>query len=149
MCPWLARFLPPGVYCYDAAVTVTGSTLTLVGSATDTWIFRIGTLGTGALTGTNFNVVMTGGATCNNDVLWWTAQAATLTDSNFIGSILAGADITVTRGQLSGQLLAGWHGHDLGADGRSDAHRHRSRLLHHDAAAPASGTAAPSGVRDR
>ena len=103
-------FLSPGVYCYDAAVTVTGSTLTLVGSATDTWIFRIGTLGTGALTGTNFNVVMTGGATCNNDVLWWTAQAATLTDSTFVGSILAGADITVTRGSLAGQVLAGGSG---------------------------------------
>ena len=102
--------LSPGVYCYDAAVTVTGSTLTLVGSATDTWIFRIGTLGTGALTGTNFNVIMTGGATCNNDVLWWTAQAATLTDSSFIGSIYAGADITVTRGSLAGQVLAGGSG---------------------------------------
>jgi hypothetical protein len=103
-------FLAPGVYCYDAAVTETGSTLTLVGSATDTWIFRIGTLGTGALTGTNFNVVMTGGATCDNDVLWWTAQAATLTDSAFIGSILAGTDITVTRGKLAGQVLAGGTG---------------------------------------
>ena len=46
--PLAGAFLPPGVYCYDAAVTVTGSTLTLVGSDTDTWIFRIGTLGTGA-----------------------------------------------------------------------------------------------------
>jgi len=108
--PLAGAFLPPGVYCYDAAVTVTSSTLTLVGSATDTWIFRIGTLGTGALTGTNFNVVMTGGATCSNDVLWWTAQAATLTDSAFVGSILAGTDITITRGNLAGQVLAGGTG---------------------------------------
>jgi len=108
--PLAGAFLPPGVYCYDAAVTVTGSTLTLVGSDTDTWIFRIGTLGTGALTGTNFNVVMTGGATCNNDVLWWSSQAAKLTDSAFIGNILAGADITITRGSLSGQVLAGGTG---------------------------------------
>jgi hypothetical protein len=108
--PLAGAFLPPGVYCFDAAVTVTDSTLTLVGSATDTWIFRIGTLGTGALTGTNFTVVMTGGATCNNDVLWWTAQAATLTDSAFTGNILAGADITVTRGSLAGQVLAGGTG---------------------------------------
>ena len=49
--------LTPGVYCFDAAVTQTGTTLTLDGSCTDTWIFRIGTLGTGALTGTNFTVV--------------------------------------------------------------------------------------------
>ncbi|MEP7068133.1 MAG: ice-binding family protein [Usitatibacter sp.] len=108
--PLGGAFLPPGVYCYDAAVTETGSTLTLVGSATDTWIFRIGTSGTGALTGTNFTVVMTGGATCNNDVLWWTAQAATLTDSAFVGNILAGTDITITRGNLSGQVLAGGTG---------------------------------------
>jgi hypothetical protein len=108
--PLAGAFLPPGVYCYDAAVTVAGSTLTLVGSATDTWIFRIGTLGTGALTGTNFTVVLTGGATCSNNVLWWTAEAATLTDSSFVGSILAGADITVTRGSVAGQVLAGGTG---------------------------------------
>ena len=62
---------------------------------------RIGAGGTGALTGTNFNVVLTGGATCNNDVLWWTAEAATLTDSVFTGNILAGADITVPRRSLA------------------------------------------------
>jgi len=100
--------LPPGVYCIDGASTTTGGTLTLVGSSTDTWIFKIGTVrtGVGALTGTNFTVVMTSGETCNNNVLWWTAQAATLTDSVFIGSILAGTDITVTRGTLDGQVLA-------------------------------------------
>jgi hypothetical protein len=123
------QFLTPGVYCVDAASTTTGGTLTLVGSASDTWIFKIGTSGTGALTGTNLTVVMTSGETCNHNgssgrsrtplpvvmtrgekcnhnVYWWTAQAATLTDSVFIGSILAGADITVTRGSLSGQVFA-------------------------------------------
>src|ERR1035437_8668823 len=99
-------FLTPGVYCIDAASTTTGGTLTLVGSSTDTWIFKIGTSGTGALTGTGFTVVMSSGETCNNNVFWWTAEAATLTDSVFIGSILAGADITVTRGSLDGQALA-------------------------------------------
>jgi len=108
--PLAGAFLLPGVYCYDAAVAVTNSTLTLVGSATDTWIFRIGTSGIGALTGTGFNVVVTGGATCDNSVFWWTAQAATLTDSVFIGSILAGADITLTRGGLTGQVSAGGTG---------------------------------------
>ena len=98
--PLAGAFLSPGVYCYDAAVSVTGGTLTLVGSATDTWIFRIGTRGTGALTGTNFTVVMSSGETCNDNVIWWTAEAATMTDSVFIGSILAGADITVTRGSV-------------------------------------------------
>ena len=99
-------FLTPGVYCVDAASTTTGGTLTLLGSSTDTWIFKIGTSGTGALTGTKFTVVMASGETCNSNVFWWTAQAATLTDSFFIGTILAGADITVTRGSLDGQALA-------------------------------------------
>ncbi|HEY4485420.1 MAG TPA: ice-binding family protein, partial [Nitrospiria bacterium] len=69
--------LPPGVYCIDAAATSTGSVLTLSGSSTDTWIFKIGTGGTGALTGTNFSVVMEGGGQpCN--VYWWVAEAATM-----------------------------------------------------------------------
>jgi hypothetical protein len=98
--------LPPGVYCVEAASTTTDGVLTLLGSSSDTWIFKIGTGGTGALTGTNFSVVMSSGETCNNNVYWWTAEAATLTDSVFIGSILSGAAITVTRGSLDGQALA-------------------------------------------
>jgi hypothetical protein len=97
--------LTPGVYCVDAASTTTGGTLTLSGPANGTWLFKIGTSGTGALTGTNFNVVMQGGAVpCN--VTWWVAQAATLTDSNFLGTILAGAAITITGGTFSGDALA-------------------------------------------
>ena len=104
--PLAGQFLTPGVYCFDAAVTETGGVLTLVGSSTDTWIFKIGTGGTGALTATNFTVVMTSGEACNNNVIWWTAEAATLTDSVFIGSIYAGTSITVTRGSLDGSALA-------------------------------------------
>jgi hypothetical protein len=58
------QVLTPGVYCVDAASTTTDGTLTLVGSSTDTWIFKIGTGGTGALTGTGLTVVMTSGETC-------------------------------------------------------------------------------------
>jgi hypothetical protein len=104
--PLAGLSLTPGVYCFDAASTDTGGVLTLVGSASDTWIFKIGTLGTGALTATNFSVVMSGGETCSNNVFWWTAEAATLTDSVFVGNILAGTSITVTRGSLDGQALA-------------------------------------------
>lgn len=98
--------LQPGVYCVDAAATETGGVLTLDGSSSDEWIFKIGTAGTGALTGTGFTVVMPGGETCNNNVFWWTQQAATLTDSVFIGSILAGTSITITGGSFDGQALA-------------------------------------------
>ena len=102
--------LAPGVYCFTAAATLTG-TLTLNGPVDGVWIFKIGTGGTGALTGTGFSVVMAGDAagTCPN-VYWWVAQDATLTNSNFMGTILAGADITVTGGTFVGEALAGGAG---------------------------------------
>jgi len=103
------QVLSPGVYCVAAAATSTSSVLTLNGPSNGIWIFRIGTGGTGALTGTSFSVVMAGGGVpCN--VYWWVAQAATMTDSNFVGTILAGADITVTRGTFVGRALAGGDG---------------------------------------
>jgi hypothetical protein len=92
--------LAPGTYCFDAAAALTG-TLTLDGSSNDSWIFKIGTSGTGALTGTNFNVVLVNGALACN-VTWWVAQAATMTTSNFVGNILAGAAITLTGGTFYG-----------------------------------------------
>ncbi len=96
--------LRPGVYCFDAAAVLTG-TLTLDGPSTGTWLFKVGTSGTGALTGTSFSVVMASGADpCN--VTWWVAEAATMTDSNFIGTILAGAGITETRGTFEGRALS-------------------------------------------
>ena len=90
------RTLYPGVYCTDAALTGTGVlTLDAQGDANAVWIFKIGTGGTGALTGTNFSVVMANGAQpCN--VYWWVAQAVTMTTSGFQGTILAGAAITMT-----------------------------------------------------
>jgi hypothetical protein len=89
--------LTPGVYCNTAGVTFTNTTLILdaQGDANATWIFKIGTSGTGALTGTNFTVNMAnGGDPCN--VNWWVAQASTMTTSGFQGNILAGAAITLT-----------------------------------------------------
>ena len=99
------QVLVPGVYCVDAASTTTGGTLTLSGPSNGIWIFKIGTSGTGALTGTSFSVVMEGGGSpCN--VYWRVAQDATMTDSAFQGTILAGASITITRGTFNGDALA-------------------------------------------
>jgi hypothetical protein len=98
--------LSPGVYCFDAAATLTG-TLTLDGPANGVWIFQVGTSGTGALTGTNFSMVMTSGVPGCNNVFWSVAEAATLTTSDFKGTILAGAAITVTGGTFDGRALAG------------------------------------------
>jgi hypothetical protein len=99
--------LAPGVYCNVADVTFTRTTLVLAGPSDGSWIFKIGTGGTGALTGTDFSVIASGGGdTCNNNVLWWTADAATLTRSFFVGTIFSGAAITVTGGSLDGRALA-------------------------------------------
>lgn len=92
--------LAPGDYCFDVAATVTG-VLTLDGPANGIWNIKVGTSGTGALTGTNFNVVMAGGGKgCN--VTWWVADAATLTSTAFQGNLLAGVGITMTGGTFNG-----------------------------------------------
>ena len=101
--------LAPGVYCFEAAAVLTG-TLTLAGPANGVWIFKTGTVktgvvGAGALTGTSFSVVMAGGAQpCN--VFWTSTDAATMTDSDFKGTIYSGAAITSTRGTFVGRALA-------------------------------------------
>ena len=102
-----------GVICFPNGVTFTDATLTLTGDGP--WLFKIGsgTGGSGALTGTNFNVVLPSGANpC--DVTWWVRAGATMTTSNaagthFFGTILAGAAITVTGatvGTFDGRALA-------------------------------------------
>jgi hypothetical protein len=98
--------LTPGVYCNTAGVTFTDTTLTLDGTGytNPVWIFEIGTAGSGALTGTNFTVMVQPGQACN--VTWWVADAVTMTTSSPQGIILAGADITAT-GPLAGTLFNG------------------------------------------
>jgi hypothetical protein len=70
--------LGPGVYTQAAAASITG-TLTLNGSATDLFVFRIA----GALTTTNnATIVLTGGAVSSN--VWWVVQAAISTGTNVV-----------------------------------------------------------------
>jgi hypothetical protein len=94
--------LAPGTYCLDASAKA--GTLTLTGNANDVWIFRVA----GALTGTNFTVVMAGGQPCN--VFWAPSAATTMTTSAFKGNILAGdaigGSVTLTGGTLAGRVLA-------------------------------------------
>lgn len=107
-----ALTLVPGIYCSAAGVTFTDTTVTLdaQGDANAVWIFKIGTGGTGALTGTNLSVVLTNGAQpCN--VSWWVAEAATLTTTGFQGTILAGAAITMTG--LTENPIAPFNGNAL------------------------------------
>jgi hypothetical protein len=106
--------LAPGVYCFHTAATFTDTTLTLSGPSNGVWIFKVGIDGTGALTGTNFSVVMAnGGDSCN--VSWWVAQAATMTKNPaaaagsgfFQGDILAGAADPVTGNAITMTGVAG------------------------------------------
>jgi len=103
--------LPPGVYCFPAAVTFTNTTLTLDGSTNPNgiWIFKVGA----ALTGSGFQVVTINGANpCN--VFWAIGGAVTLSTSTlppvFEGNILAGApvggSVTITGGSVVGRVLA-------------------------------------------
>ena len=104
--PTTSTSLPPGVYCSAAGTTLgAGVTLTLNGSASDVWIFKVGTGGLGALTLTNAQVVMSGSADACN-VYWKTAEAATVTDSDFVGTVLSGAAATMVRGSWIGRALA-------------------------------------------
>jgi hypothetical protein len=97
----LAEALLPGVYCVDSTAKTGPLILDARGDANAVWLFLVD----GALTGTNFTVTMiNGGQPCN--VAWWVKAAATLTDSKFLGTILAGAAITVTRGTLVGHAWA-------------------------------------------
>jgi hypothetical protein len=107
------QILAPGVYCFDNAATLTG-TLTLSGPSTGRWLFKIGAAGIpGALTGNSFNVVMAGGASACN-VEWWVRQASAMTDSNFLGHVLAGAGVSFTRGTYKGNA---WSKEDVTVTG--------------------------------
>ena len=138
--------LAPGVYCTGAALTATDVTLTLdaAGNANAVWTFKIGNL-TGALTGTNFSVVMAGGGQACN-VTWWVSQAVTTTTSAFQGNILAGAaitlggslngnawskaDVTTTGTALTGCATSGTgNGNGDGDDDNDKDHGHKH---HHD-----------------
>lgn len=106
--PTATTTLPPGVYCSAAGTTIgAGVTITLDGDADDVWVFRVGTGGLGALSGTGpgFEVVMGGTAQACN-VYWWTAEGATLTDAVFAGTVLSGTAATMTDTSWEGRALA-------------------------------------------
>ncbi len=93
--------LTPGVYCVSSEAKT--GVLTLRGGSNATWLIKVPS---GALTGTNFSVVLAGGAQACN-VTWWVDAAATMTDSDLKGNVLAGAAITMTRGTFHGNAWAG------------------------------------------
>jgi len=105
-CPVIAGTLAgvefaPGVYCVSSEAKT--GVLTLRGGSNATWLIKVPS---GALTGTSFSVVLAGGAQACN-VTWWVNAAATMTDADLKGNVLAGAAITMTRGTFNGNAWAG------------------------------------------
>lgn len=96
------RVLTAGVYKYTSAAQLTG-TLTLSGTATDVFVFQIGTALT---TGTAAQIVLNGVRACN--VFFQIGSSATLgTGTIFNGNIIASQSITLGSGStVTGSLFA-------------------------------------------
>src|SRR6185369_15241713 len=95
--------LTPGVYEWGSAVTIP-TDLTLNGSATDVWIFKVaGTLDMAAAK----NVILSGGAQARN-IFWQVAGAVTIgATSHFEGIVLGQTTITLgNKASIKGRLLA-------------------------------------------
>ena len=101
------QILTPGVYNAPSGLLVDGAvTLDAGGNPNAVWIFQIGsTLTVGSQQ--TADITLAGGASACN-VFWQVGSSATLDSvSNFVGSILASASITVNGGDtVDGRLLA-------------------------------------------
>jgi hypothetical protein len=98
----LPGVLPPGTYTSGSTMLVS-TPLTLNGTATDVWVFQIGS----SLT-TTANVILGPGVQANN-VFWVPVSDATIgVGSNFSGTIVAGRNATAkTNALINGRILAG------------------------------------------
>jgi hypothetical protein len=95
--------LTPGVYEWGGNVTIP-TNLTLSGSATDVWIFKVaGTLDIAS----NKSVIPSGGALAKN-IFWQVADVVTIgTGAHFEGIVLGQTAIVMTTGaSINGRLLA-------------------------------------------
>ena len=96
--------LVPGLYKFTGAALISGSDLTLTGSASDVWIFQIAS----SLSVANgIHVVLAGGAQAAN-IYWQVGTSATLgTTVIFKGNILADQSIALqSLATLDGRALA-------------------------------------------
>jgi hypothetical protein len=91
--------LGPGVHCFAAAATVSGN-LILDGPADGVWLIKTG----GAFTGTSLNVIMAGGGQACN-VYWNITGAATATNSDMKGHIIASGALSASGSSIDGSLL--------------------------------------------
>jgi hypothetical protein len=96
--------LSPGLYKFTSGASISGSDLTLTGTASDVWIFQIASTLT---VGNGIHVVLAGGAQASN-IFWQVGTSAALgTTTIFQGTILAHDSITFATGAtLDGRALA-------------------------------------------
>jgi len=96
--------LGPGLYKFTGAAELSGSDLTLNGTANDVWIFQISA---GLAVAGGMRVMLEGGAQAAN-VFWQVGSSATLgVNSVMQGTILANQSITLaTNATLHGRALA-------------------------------------------
>ena len=95
--------LSPGLYKWTSAVTI-NSNVTIDGGVDDTWIFQVA----GNLTiGSNFDVILTGGAQAKNIVWQVSGEVIMGTGAHFEGIVLTQTQITMnTLATMNGRLLA-------------------------------------------
>ncbi len=96
--------LAPGLYKWSTGLLITGSGVTLTGSADDTWVFQIAQ----NLTVDNSVIITLAGGAQAKNIFWVVAGQATLgTMVNFSGNILSKTLISLNDGAIiTGRLLA-------------------------------------------
>jgi hypothetical protein len=96
--------LPPGLYKFTSGALISGSDLTLTGTASDVWIFQIAST---LSVDNGIHVILAGGAQAGN-IFWQVGASAALgTTTIFQGTIMAHDSITFATGAtLDGRALA-------------------------------------------
>ncbi|KAJ7784308.1 antifreeze protein [Mycena metata] len=93
--------LLPGLYKWTSGVTI-GSDVTIIGSATDTWIFQVG----GALTvAAGKKIVLAGGALSKNIVFVVTGTVSVGAGGHIEGVVLGKTSITLVTGATANSRL--------------------------------------------
>jgi hypothetical protein len=96
--------LVPGLYKFTSGLSITGSNVTLAGTATDVWIFQIASAFN---VGSGIQVILSGGARATN-VFWQVGTSAILGTTSVVkGTIIADQSISMNTGaSLEGRALA-------------------------------------------